>query len=405
MKLRYAIIEVMFKKSLKGLLLPALAILAGFLVFLYTRPLPAMEPVTKIVSVPLTQPVNLPWPASGQAALGASGYGLLASHNTQTPLPIASIAKVITAMAILEKKPLAAGDQGPNITFTQADVDLFNYYYANGGSVAQVSNGEVLSEYQALQAMLLPSANNMADSMARWVFGSVDAYVVYANQMVKNMGLNRTIVGGASGFDDKTTSTADDLVKLGIAAMNQPAIAQIVSQSTADIPVAGTVHNVNWLLGSDGVVGIKTGNTDKAGGCYLFAAKHTISGRQVTLVGAVLGLSQLNDAISAAKPIIESADSGFEEMTVIYKGQVMAAYQTSWGQTSQAIAAKDVKVLAWKGQPVKPLNEPRTLKAPAPAGTTVGRAAAGAGQEAKGTPLILTKDLTDPSWHWRIFRK
>jgi D-alanyl-D-alanine carboxypeptidase (penicillin-binding protein 5/6) len=394
-----------FKKSLNGIILPALAILIGFLIFLYTRPLPPVEPVSKIVSVTQTQPIDLPWPPAGQAALGAGGFGVLASHNTQSPLPIASIAKIITTLAILEKKPLAAGAQGPNVTFTQADVDLFNYYYANDGSVAQVSNGEVLSEYQALEAMLLPSANNMADSMARWAFGSVDAYVVFANEMVKNMGLSRTVVGGASGFDDKTTSTADDLVKLGIAAMDQPAIAQIVSQTSADIPVAGTVHNVNWLLGTDGVVGIKTGNTDKAGGCYLFAAKHTISGRQVTLVGAVLGLEQLNDAISLSRPIIESADSGFEEMTIINKGQVMGTYQTAWGQTSQAIAANDVKVLAWKGQAVKPLNEPQELKTPALAGITVGRAAAGSGQEVKGTPLILTKNLTSPSWHWRIFRK
>lgn len=395
----------MFRKSLNGLLLPALAILVGFLIFLYTRPLPSVEPVTKIVSVPKTEPINLPWPASGQAALGASGFGVLASHNTEAPLPIASIAKVITTLAILEKKPLASGDQGPNITFTQADVDLFDYYYTHDGSVAQVSNGEVISEYQALEAMLLPSANNIADSMARWAFGSVDAYVAYANQMVKNMGLSRTVVGGASGFDDKTTSTADDLVKLGIAAMNQPAVAQIVSQSTADIPVAGTVHNVNWLLGTDGVAGIKTGNTDQAGGCYLFAAKHTISGRQVTLVGAVLGMDQLNDAISLSRPIIESADSGFEETTVIHKGQVMAAYQAAWGQTSTSVAAKDITVLSWKGQAVKPLNEPRDLKVPVLAGTTVGRAAVGSGQEVKGTSLVLTKNITAPSWHWRIFRR
>jgi D-alanyl-D-alanine carboxypeptidase (penicillin-binding protein 5/6) len=393
-----------FKKSLNGLLLPALAILIGFLIFLYTRPLPSIEPVIKIVSVPKTEAISLPWPTSGQAALGVSGGGVLASHNAESPVPIASIAKIITALAVLEKKPLATGAQGPNLTFSQADVDSFNYYYANDGSVAQVNNGETLTEYQALQAMLLPSANNIADSMARWAFGSVDAYVVYANEMVKNMGLSRTVVGGASGFDDKTTSTADDLVKLGIAAMAQPAIAQVVSQSSADIPVAGTVHNVNWLLGTDGVVGIKTGNTDKAGGCYLFAAIHTIAGRQVTLVGAVLGLDRLNDAISASRPLIESADNGFEVLTLIHKGQVMATYQTGWGETTQAIASNDVSVLAWKGQAVKPLNEPQILKAPIQAGTTVGRAAVGAVQEAKSTPLTLTKSIRAPSWRWRIVR-
>jgi hypothetical protein len=92
-------------------------------------------------------------------------------------------------------------------------------------------------------------------------------------------------------------------------------------------------------------------------------------------------------------------------LTVIHKGQVMATYRTSWGQTSQAVASNDVSVLAWKGQAVKPLNEPQTLKAPAMSGATTGRAAVGAIQEAKSTPLTLTKSLTGPSWHWRIFRK
>jgi D-alanyl-D-alanine carboxypeptidase (penicillin-binding protein 5/6) len=395
----------MLKKPLKGLALPAAAIIIGFIIFLYTRPLPPTVPVSQTIMVPKTQAVDLPWPASGQAALGASGGGLLASHDSDSPVPIASIAKIITALAVLEKKPLAAGAQGPNVIFTQADVDLFNYYYSRDGSVAKVNIGETLTEYQALEAMLLPSANNMADSMARWVFGSVNNYVAYANTMIKKIGMNHTTVADASGFTDNTTSTAVDLVRLGIVAMSEPALAQIVGQSSADIPVAGTVHNVNWLLDTDGVVGIKTGNTDKAGGCYLFAAKHTIEGRQVTLVGAVLGLARLNDAISASRSLIETADRGFETLTVIHKGQVMATYQTSWGQTSQAVASNDVSVLAWKGQAVKPLNEPQTLKAPVLAGTTTGRAAVGAIQEAKGTPLKLTKSLTGPSWHWRIFRK
>jgi len=84
--------------------------------------------------------------------------------------------------------------------------------------VAKVSLGEKLSEYQALQAMLIPSGNNMADSFGRgWIFGSPEAYVTYANQMISTMGLNKTLVGdAASGFGDSTTSTADEIgLKIG----------------------------------------------------------------------------------------------------------------------------------------------------------------------------------------------
>jgi D-alanyl-D-alanine carboxypeptidase (penicillin-binding protein 5/6) len=289
--------------------------------------------------------------------------------------------------------------------FGQDDVDLFNYYYSRDGSVAQVSAGEQLSEFQALQAMLLPSANNIADSMARWAFGSVDAYVAYANTMVKNMGLSQTTVGGASGFADNTTSTATDLVKLGIAALNNPAIAQVVNQVSAQIPVAGTVNNVNWLLGQDGVVGIKTGNTDKAGGCYLFAAKRSLSGHEFTIVGAILALPQLNDAISAADPLIKASDNGFQHVTAIHQDQVLAAYQAPWGPTAQAVAGGNTDLWVWKGQDIKIVNGSGLLSPPTSAGSTVGRASAQIGQQTSGTPLILKQAVSGPSWHWKIFRK
>jgi len=385
--------------------MPAAAILIGFLIFLYTRPLPQLQPVNQIISVPQTQAIALPWPSGGQAALGASGYGVLASHNDQSPVPIASIAKIITALAVLNKKPLAAGAQGPNITFDNTDVGIFNYYYSRGGSVAQVNSGEQLSEYQALQTMLLPSANNMADSLAGWAFGSVNAYVAYANNMVKNLGLDQTVVGDASGFADSTTSTASDLVKLGIAALNSPAIAQIVAQTSAQVPVAGTVKNVNWLLGQDGVVGIKTGNTDKAGGCFLFAAKRNVGGHQFTVVGAVLAVPQLSDAISDADPIIKAADNGFERLAVIHKNQTLATYQAPWGPSAQAAASGDVYLWAWKGQEIKIQNQAGTLSAPVAGSLTVGRSSAQTGQQTSGTPLVLKQAIPAPSWHWRIFRK
>src|SRR5487761_1565433 len=104
--------------------------------YLYLRPVPVISPVSQIASVPKTQAIALPWPAAGQAALGAQGYGLLASHNTAAPVPIASIAKVITALAVLKQKPLATGSQGPTITLDSTDVGFFNYYYLKDGSVA-----------------------------------------------------------------------------------------------------------------------------------------------------------------------------------------------------------------------------------------------------------------------------
>src|SRR5207245_1841316 len=122
-------------------------------------------------------PPKITWPAYGQAGIGAAGYGLLSVAGAQTAAPIASVAKVMTALAVLSQKPLELNQQGPTITITEEDVASYENYVTQGGSVVRVDSGEQISEYQALQAMLIPSANNMAFTLSRWAFGSTDNYL------------------------------------------------------------------------------------------------------------------------------------------------------------------------------------------------------------------------------------
>jgi D-alanyl-D-alanine carboxypeptidase (penicillin-binding protein 5/6) len=387
---------------MKKLWLTIIIVVALLGVYLYRRPVP---PATALIDVPVAPKasiVDLPWPSIGQSAIGAQGYGLLASHKSQTPQPIASVAKIITALAVLQKKPVAAGGQGPVITFNQADADLYDYYYSRDGSIALIKAGEQLSEVQALEAMLLPSGNNVADSLANWAFGSLSAYTVYANGMVKNLGMTHTNVEDASGFTDGTTSTADDLVKLALAALAQPVIAQVVSQQSADLPITGHLRNTNYLLGQDGVFGIKTGNTQKAGGCYLVAAKRQIAGHDVNIIGAVLGAPELNDAITAADNLVIASDSGFKLVTVVHKGQKLDSYVTPWGAKSDVKASQDISLLAWQGLPIKILNGPTELKAPASSGQRSGIVTVTNGQKSAAAPLVLSQSLPGPSWHWRL---
>jgi D-alanyl-D-alanine carboxypeptidase (penicillin-binding protein 5/6) len=328
---------------------------------------------------------------------------LLQSNGQQKAVPIASIAKVITALAVLKEKPLQAGQNGPNITITSDDVAIYNNYYRQNGSVIKVTEGEQISQYQALQALLIPSANNIADTLARWAFGSQEAYAAYANQMVKDMGLSQTVVADASGFSPKTLSTANELVQLGLAAMDSPVIAAIVAQQSADLPVAGTVNNVNWLLGSDGVIGIKTGNTVEAGGCFLFAAKRQIESQDVTLVGALTEAPDLNSAIKDARAIIRASDGGFETIKVAIKNQTVGVYKSPWGANTEAMASKDLSVLAWRGSPIQVNTQLNNLKTPAKAGTTVGSMIVTTNQKTAFMPLILNSDIAKPSWTWRLF--
>lgn len=348
------------------------------------------------------EPLNLTWPTSGQAAIGASGYGLLATHGTQKPVPIASVSKIITALAILKDKPLAPGQQGPIITISQADFDSYNDYYLHGGSVARVAVGEKISEYQALEAMLLPSANNMADTLARWAFGSLDAYPAYANRMIETMDLGNTVVGGASGFDNKTTSTAADLVRIGQAAMDNPVIAKIVGEDQARVPVAGVVRNVNWLLGEDGVIGIKTGNTDAAGGCYLFASQRDVAGQKVVVIGAILAAPTLNASMVGAHNLLNSVDANFRLVQVAKKGDELVEYHTPWGATAQAVAGGNASLLAWKGTSLELQKSLHSVNVPAAKGTSVGSVQVSSNDKSVIIPAVLSSPINGPSLSWRL---
>ncbi|HSC49790.1 MAG TPA: hypothetical protein VLD16_05945 [Gaiellaceae bacterium] len=229
------------------------------------------------------------WPAFGQAAFVRGGHSRIQAGPNQHPAAIASVAKVMTAYLVLRDHPLRPGHDGPTITLADADVADTDRRSGQQESVVPVAAGERLTERQALQALLLPSANNIAAVLARWDAGSTDRFVARMNATARSLGMTRTRYTDPSGYDDSTVSTAADQVRIVVRAMRLPAFARIVSTPSATLPVAGTVHNTNTLLGHDGFVGVKTGSDDAAGDCFAFRAVRRIDGNRTTITGVVLG--------------------------------------------------------------------------------------------------------------------
>src|SRR5262249_27018918 len=111
-----------------------------------------------------------------------------------------------------------------------------------------------------------------------------------------------------SGYDDATVSTAADQVRIVDRAMRLPVFASIVATPSATLPVAGTVHNTNRLLGQDGFVGVKTGSDSAAGGCFAFRAVRRIGGKRRTITGVVLGqpgYDQVEAGLAAAAAMVD----------------------------------------------------------------------------------------------------
>jgi D-alanyl-D-alanine carboxypeptidase (penicillin-binding protein 5/6) len=214
----------------------------------------------------------------GQTSYQVAGHGVVSSAD-QVPVPIASVAKVMTAYLVLR------GPQDVSVTVTEEDVADTERRAGQDESIVRVAAGETLSEQQALTAILLPSANNVAVMLARAVAGSQQAFLAQMNDMAHALGMRHTIYTDPSGLDPGTRSTAADQVILAQHAMQLPEFAALVALRSAELPVAGTVHNTDTLLGRDGFVGIKTGSDDAAGGCFMFRVQR--AGGDLT--GVVLG--------------------------------------------------------------------------------------------------------------------
>ena len=218
------------------------------------------------------------WPEDGQASYALDGEAF--SSPGQRPVPIASLAKVMTAYVTVHR--LTSRTQLVVDAEAVADTERRK---RRGESVLAVARGEVLDRDQALTALLLPSANNVAALLAERVAGSRSAFVALMNEAAQELGMADTTYTDPSGFADSTVSTAHDQLLLLRAALRSAVLTRIMGTASAVLPVAGKVHNTNSLLGRDGFVAGKTGSTSAAGGCLVFRVVR--SGR--VMDGAVLG--------------------------------------------------------------------------------------------------------------------
>jgi serine-type D-Ala-D-Ala carboxypeptidase (penicillin-binding protein 5/6) len=377
------------------------------------RPVPPMTLAASVTAMRVLPGVapRPDWPGQAEAAVGLPGTGPLGTHGGGQPVPIASLAKIMTAYLVLNDHPLPAGESGPAITVTRADAAAYASDQRQGQSVVRVAPGERLTERQALEAMLIPSGNNIADLLARWDAGSVAAFVAKVNAAARTLGLRQTRYADASGADPATVSTAADQFRLTLLALQIPAFREIVAMPQVTLPVAGLAYNVNAALGHDGIVGVKTGSSSHAGGCLAFAATRTVAGSKVTIVGVVLGVqataaqpSELAGVISASENLLDSVGGDLEHVQVIRPGTVLGSVSSAWTTGPAAVATTGIAVTAWPGTPVTVTVTPRPLGHVISQGQPVAQAAITVGGEVRHISLDASQAVPAPSLSWLLTR-
>jgi serine-type D-Ala-D-Ala carboxypeptidase (penicillin-binding protein 5/6) len=389
------------------------AVVGTYVSLALSAPVAAVQPTVQDPAVVAPAAAAIALPSVGESAvsisgadayLGSAADGIFASSGGDGALPMASISKLVTALVILDAKPLGASGTGPTITFDKTDAALYDKYYVLNATIAAMPAGSTMTEHDAIETMLVVSACNYAEAMADWAFGSDAGFVSAAKRWLSANGLTGTTMVEPTGIDSRNTSTPSDLIAIGKLAMANPAIASIVATTGLDVPspaLAG-MPNTNDLLGTDGIDGIKTGTLDPGGSDLLFSATVPVgTATPLTVIGVMLGGTNHDTVDSAVQSLISSIKSGFHSVELATRGDVVGAYSTPWGATAKMVLAKNASTLTWSSTPIASKIVAESLTT-GTNGKTVGSVTWTAGKSTTMVPIVLHGTIRGPSTWWRL---
>ena len=225
-----------------------------------------------------------------------SGF-VLDSSNAKRELQIGSITKIATAMVVLDWAKAHGEDLGQSATVPETAGTL------NSPNSIGLRPGDSISLRDAFYAALLQSDNESAETLAAHVGRRLGAgksdreavvfFVAQMNALARKLGMRNTRFLNPHGLDDLEKklpySTAGDVALLTNYALSQTGFSFYTSQrerkiswktATGESP-SYLLKNTNELLGADGVDGVKTGTTRKAGACVVISAAKPPDSKQV----------------------------------------------------------------------------------------------------------------------------
>jgi len=207
---------------------------------------------------PFVQEINAPTiTAKAAIIVDRNSQVTLFSKNSQLHFSMASTTKIMTALTGLDYYNL-----DDVLTIKSSGVE---------GSGLGFVPGEQYTFHNLLYAMLLPSANDAAQAIADNYPGGAQAFVARMNQKAATLHLTNTHYADPAGLDDDGDyTTVVDLSRLASYAISNPTFVDVTSTKNKTITNTSytrqfPLSNLNKLLGSDGVTGIKTGTTEGAG--------------------------------------------------------------------------------------------------------------------------------------------
>lgn len=259
--------------------------------------------------------------ARASALIDVQSGRLLYSHEGDTPMRIASLTKIMTAIVAIEHGNLS--DM----------VKTSKRAFGREGSSIYLRLGEEMSLSNLLYGLMLRSGNDAATAIAEHVGGSEEGFVYLMNQKAEQIGLAHSQFRNPHGLDEEGHySTANDLAKLTAYALRNDVFAEIVKtkEKRAPNPIDSWDYrwqNKNKMLSMyEGADGVKTGYTKKAFRCLVSSA--TRDGQQLAAV-------TINDGDDWAdhRHMLDWGFKHYPLIQLIQKGNEIAGYPYLAGQS------------------------------------------------------------------------
>lgn len=352
---------------------------------------------------------SLPFPSTGESAIVVSGLGLVAATGHERSVPVASVTKIMTAYLILKDHPLVGSSGGPVFTMTAADHAAWIQASEEDESNIEVKAGERLDERQLLEALMIPSADNIAAYLAAWDAGSVPAFVRKMNETAAALGLVGMHFADASGVNPGSRGTAVDFARLAALAMENPVLRSITDKPFIRLPVEGEIwNNYDPAVGVDGIIGVKSGFTEAAQTNLVSAAWRTIDHRRLLVVCDVIDQPNTLSGDAEDNEALLNAVTGDLRPAKLYRGGAQVGMaSTAWnGDTSALRLPGSLVVIGWPGLVLHP---EMLAAAPAistekhgwPAGYTVGTFEISYPYgSAVSEPMVLNSSIRPPPTGW-----
>lgn len=375
------------------------AIIAAYCGTTLLWPIDAIAPKAAAVAVtPIpSAKATITWPKHGEGAVAVPAF-VGTPTSTSQQLSIASITKVVTVLTVLQRKPLTTGE-GPKYHFTKKDRVAYHHYLARNESALDVPVGGTLTEYQMLQGILIGSASNYADRLARDTFGSNRAFVAAADRLLQKNGITGITIVEPTGFQRGNKATPAALMKLAALAMRDSTVASIVGLHEVVLPGAGSVQNTNGIVTDDGVDGLKTGTLV---GYDLLAGKTIqVNGTTVRLFATTLYQPTEAARNRVTRDLFAQLEKQLRVKPSVARGTTVGEVRTVWGETVPVVTDDDADVILWNGDAAD-VSTTLTLRDQRTKGSVIGTLRAVGPLDSAKVNAVLAHDVAPPSPWWRL---